>query len=72
MIISIKMKESILTTSDVVKNIVLCFNFKYRQLKRNDVREIVLEVETVLSENKLIYTKYVSENYNQTRESKTD
>ena len=85
---SIKMKKSVSTTRDIVasylkkinwnasndvsKNINLYFLSKCSKLKRNAVREIVPEVENVLSENNLIGIDYTSENDNQTKGNKIE
>ena len=74
----LKMKESVLTTRDVIanylnkinwnasndtsKNIALYFQSKCSKLKRSDVKEIVPEIENILSENNLINIDYTSEN----------
>lgn len=85
---TIKMKKSVLeiksaitryfnkigwnTSGDISKNINIYFQSKCSKLKRNDVKEIVPELENVLNENNLIYIEYNSENSNQTKKSKME
>lgn len=49
-------------SNDTSKNIALYFQSKCSKLKRSDVKEIVPEIENILSENNLINIDYTSEN----------
>ena len=84
----LKMKESVLTTRDVIsnylnkinwnasndtsKNIALYFQSKCSKLKRSDVKEIVPEIENILSENNLINIDYTSENNTSSKGNKIE
>ena len=84
----LKMKEYVLTTRDVIsnylnkinwnasndtsKNIALYFQSKCSKLKRSDVKEIVPEIENILSENNLINIDYTSENNTSSKGNKIE
>jgi len=81
-----KMRKSVLTTRDVItdylkkinwnasdnvsKNIALYFQSKCSKLKRSDVKEIVPEIENILSENKIINIDNGIQNSNQPQKNK--